>query len=131
MGEAAALCDAAGLLPMFRSAVLKLDANLDKDGAVPTARQGACACKETSRSGAEGRACRSRCDRSTRASPVSAVAGVADESSPDDEAMYETAVRIDHMNDRLGYVKLLSRWVSQLGLAARLWFSVCSVDTEP
>lgn len=42
---------------------------------------------------------------------------------PPDELEHELVLHIDHMNDAGGYMRTLGKWVGQLGLRGRLYFS--------
>ena len=137
MGEAAGLCASAGLLPTFRSAVLKLDHGSEcVDGDL-----GSCVISKwegggggsnggvggsNGGGGGDGYSCSSASDGPADVSDAGA-GGTASSSSAGghstDESDVLLVVHIDHMNDRGGYTKHLQKWCIQLGLGATLIFA--------
>ena len=99
MGEAAALCDAAGLRSPFRSSLLKLGDHEEEEGG-----------EASTTSSME--ATQDQIDLSSR--------GVGEELNDAEECVEECVVHIDHMNDPIGYMRLLRRWCEQLGVGGRL-----------
>ena len=102
MGEAASHCEAARLLPTFKTAVLKL---APADKTTEPAVEGAVLSGIATAVGGL---------HVGRADQVGAAGG-----GTDDDAEEECVVSIDHMNDRTGYVRHLQRWCGQLGLGGR------------
>ncbi len=100
MGEAAALCRAAGILNEFKQTVLKLESpgsHLLSDGDVHATPVAAAA---------------------------AAAAAAADTSLGEVADTLEAVLAIDHMNDRAGYTRLLARWTQQLLSGGRLLYAV-------
>jgi len=96
MGEAAALCAAADLLDEFKRAVLKLDPKLEPAHVLV----------------GTPRAAGSRIEEGLEVPGERA------------DILRECVVAIDHMNDRTGYMRILAKWATQLGLGGRLWYTV-------
>jgi len=139
MGEVASLCEAAGLLSAFRAVVLKLGSTsgANDNGDVIGNRGDAI--------GNRGDVIGNRGEVRAELPPLplpsvpvvvekasvtkeeqreEAKVEMLSDSASEVEAVMELLVHIDHMNDAVGYTKLLGKWNTQLGLCGRLFYSM-------
>ena len=128
MGEAAAICERAGLLGAFRSSVLKLESG-SSDG--NTGRACDAVCQLATLEDVSDGSSDPHCDlEDLQLSPpsgqwVACAAGAAVKEETEEECV----IYINHFNDAAGYSKQLQRWVTQLGLTGTLLYS--TADARP